>query len=160
MNSYMLKAYLDLHLLMFDIPNLCDSVLRFRRIRKIYKKNAKDSHQDYPAIASRCCMKNFPYQMAGSFKSYYARTKHASIRFYKNGSLIQKMNALGGIGQYDKNGVCKHKIGSCAEQHAAELLLRDNPTCNLNNILFSTPIRPRTNEPRAYCNHCVTIFNL
>jgi len=161
MNLYLLRTYMDLQLLLFDIPNLCDSVIRLRKIRKTKNPKSKYKDQDYPAIVSRCCEKEFVYCVSKPFNSFYARTKSAkNPNAYRNMQLISAMNALGGIGKHPVAGGCNNKIGSCAEQHAAELLLRKNPSCKLDKIFFSNPIRPRTNEPRTFCDNCVKLFKL
>ena len=160
MNLYLLRAYLDLQLVLFDIPPLCDAVLRLRKIRKIKKVKAKNKEQDYPAVVSRCCVKDYHYTCNNPFKSYYGKTKHPNNKSYITSQMVSEMNKIGGIGNKSKSGICPFIIGKCAEQHAAELLLRENKSCKLNNILFSTPIRPRTNEPRAFCENCKQLFTL
>jgi len=168
MNLYLLRTYMDLQLLLFDIPPICDAVLRFRKIRKIKHPTTKDKDKDYPAMVSRCCEKDYIYQYGKPFESFFSRTiqvtgkKNPPQKYfrmqYRNVDLINAMNNLGGVG--GKNAFCKNIVGRCAEQMAAELLLRKNPRCQLNQILFSTPIRPRTNEPRAYCENCIKLFRL
>lgn len=162
MNLYLLRAYMDLHLMLFDIPPLCEAVLEYRRKRKVKRPKVKDDKDDYPAMVSRCCVKDFKYIPSKPFKSYYEKAKKPDPRFlwYKNNELITAMNNLGGIGKTSKFGTCTFPIGNCAEQRAAERLLRDNASCKLNHILFSTPIRPRTNEPKAYCENCKKLFTL
>lgn len=50
---------------------------------------------------------------------------------------------------------CSHPIGQCAEQHAANILLKDvNPAFDIKKeIYFSKAIRPSTGEDFDYCNN-------
>ena len=61
------------------------------------------------------------------------------------GSLYSKVN-----GNY---------IGCCAEVNAANNLLKKKPYLNLNQIVFSKPIRPRTMQKLKMCRNCKTTFN-
>ncbi len=57
---------------------------------------------------------------------------------------------------------CKHPIGQCAEQHAANLLLQQvNPALDVKSeIYFSKAIRPSTGEEFDYCDNCKVLFDL
>ena len=152
---------MDLQLLLFDIPPLCEAVIEFRRLRKIKMPKANNIVQDYPPMVSRCCVKDYKYIPSKPFKSYYAKAKFPKIvKWFKSNDLITAMTNLGGIGNLTKYGTCPFPIGNCAEQRAADLLLRENKSCKLDGILFSTPIRPRTNEPKAFCENCKQLFKL
>lgn len=141
--------YMDDLLLKKDIPEMCTVVDRWRKIRK---KDPED--KDYPAMMVSCCVS----PSNSSLKIYTKHSCKPLKKFYKNTSLITEMELLGKIGKGSK--ICANPVGQCAEQHAAEMLLRDNPTYPIKKILFSTAFRPRTNEAFDYCDNCIKIFNI
>jgi hypothetical protein len=66
-----------------------------------------------------------------------------------------KLKSIGNL--YTKqNG---NTIGCCAEVNAGNDLLRKKPYLNLNEIVFSTPIRPRTQQKMKMCKNCKLTFN-
>ncbi len=50
-------------------------------------------------------------------------------------------------------------IGCCAEVNAGNDILLKRPYLKLNQISFSTPIRPRTQQKRKVCKNCKQTFN-
>ncbi|HUH52069.1 MAG TPA: hypothetical protein VLZ11_08215 [Flavobacterium sp.] len=68
--------------------------------------------------------------------------------------LEKKLKTLGTL--YTKrNG---NTIGCCAEVNAGNDILRKKPYLNLDEIIFSTPIRPRTQQKMKMCNNCKQTF--
>lgn len=50
-------------------------------------------------------------------------------------------------------------IGNCAEVNAAQQIMEEIDNVDLNLIIFSTPLRPRTQQPVAICDNCKHTFN-
>lgn len=75
-----------------------------------------------------------------------------------NNLLLKRINdkklSLGAIGITSKN-----TIGNCAEQHTANNLATLYTDTDLDKIVFSKAIRPRTGEIRDYCDNCLTLFH-
>ncbi|MBR9847346.1 MAG: hypothetical protein GYB35_15140 [Algicola sp.] len=100
-------------------------------------------------------------------KNYVAMVVGAEFSRYKNvnrskllcstemvSKLEKKLKTLGDL--YTKrNG---NTIGCCAEVNAANDILRKNSYLDLNDIVFSTPIRPRTQQKMKMCNNCKLTF--
>lgn len=59
---------------------------------------------------------------------------------------------------------CGYPIGNCAEDHAANNLLRKNAKKatdkNINKIKFSKAYYTRTGVSLEYCDNCTTAFNI
>jgi hypothetical protein len=72
-------------------------------------------------------------------------------------SLRKKLRELGDlyIPRYG-NG---NPVGNCAEVNAAQLLMIDMEKLKIEDIIFSTPRRPRTKQPVAICENCKLTFN-
>lgn len=66
--------------------------------------------------------------------------------------LNRELRRIGGVGHESP------KIGSCAEQRAANMLLKNHGAHRMNALYFSTALRPKTMEPVDYCNNCRAIF--
>lgn len=65
------------------------------------------------------------------------------------------MNISGGAG-LQRGG---NTLGRCAEFRAANRLLLANPKFNIDDIVFSTPYRPRSiPQPRPRCINCCSLF--
>ncbi len=155
-------TYMDLMLLYEDKPRIIKSISRLREIREIMRqkgvknvKKDKDEH-DYPAMICRCCSTKC-IENKSMFVSYYGHAKSNNKKFYRNAQLVKKMDEIGGVGKH--NSSCKYPVGQCAEQHAAQFLL-NKEMCSLNEIIYSTPIRPRDNSTHDHCNNCKHILGL
>ncbi len=147
------RMLMDSDILFNKIPHICEVVHRLRRDFPNFRNKKGD--YDYPAVVAECCINNYPNQT----KVFYSRShKLRNKNYYTDSRLLSKMTDIGGLG---KAGDFKQKwkIGNCAEQRAAELLLRENKSCQLSDISFSTPIRPRTLEVIPYCRNCSSLFN-
>jgi len=100
--------------------------------------------------------KSFPAVVVGAEKS---RSKNVDKSGLLNSSeMVKKLKMrLKSIGDlYTKvNG---NSIGCCAEVNAANRLLMKKPYIDLNEIVFSTPIRPRTMQKVKMCQNCKNTF--
>ena len=72
-------------------------------------------------------------------------------------TLRKKLRELGDL-YTQKNGV-GNPIGNCAEVNATQELMINNPSLELDKVKFSTPIRPRTEQPVDVCDNCQFTFN-
>ena len=97
---------------------------------------------DYPAVAVVCHDQHCMLKRS-SYSHYPANTSWHPV-------LEQSLKRLGAIGS--------HCIGTCAEQHAANIYMKNIPESNLNNLYFSKALRPRTKEQIAYCDNCQQTF--
>jgi hypothetical protein len=89
----------------------------------------------------------------------------------RSGDIIQYCNLM------DNRFLCKHhvhswnlskvtsikkwKVGNCAEEHVANKALENVAGCNdrdIDDIIFSHAIRPRTKNTRLYCDNCLLTF--
>ena len=64
---------------------------------------------------------------------------------------------------FRSKSMCKHPIGQCAEQHAANDLLKlvGNGLNIKSELYFGKPVRTATGEDNiAYCDNCNNLFNL
>lgn len=156
-------TYLDLMLYYEDKPRIIDIISRLRKYRETMRQNGKKNvkvdkdDRDYPAMICRCCPEKCIDQKL-PFVSFFGHAKGNNKKFYRNQQLLNKMNQIGGVGNINES--CTYPVGQCAEQHAAQFLLNKVPTCNLNEILYSTPMRPRDNSFHANCNNCKDILGL
>lgn len=105
---------------------------------------------DYPATVVSCRMNN------GNRKIYHGKSGKPRLGMYEP-ILENALNQLGVVGQHAING-CPYPIGNCAEPHAANKLIRDNNHARLNQVLFSSALRPRTQQVIPYCANCRAIF--
>lgn len=106
--------------------------------------------RDYPAAVVTCRMNN------GNRKIYSEKSGRSRPGMFEP-VLENALNQLGGVGQHSGNG-CPNTIGSCAEPRAANRLIRNNNHVGLNQILFSTALRPRTGQVVPYCDNCRATF--
>ena len=72
-------------------------------------------------------------------------------------SLRNKLRQLGDI--YTQKDGKGNPIGNCAEVNATQKLMIGNPNLDLAKISFSTPIRPRTEQPVSICPNCLHTFS-
>lgn len=121
--------------------SVANNVIRCRRSPRIW---------DYPAVVVSCKMNN------GDNRIYNGKSSKPTSGMYE--PLLEiALTQLGGVGQQSRNG-CPYTIGNCAEPHAANKLLKDN-CVGLEQILFSTALRPRTRQVIPYCANCRAVFS-
>ena len=156
-------TFMDLILYYEDKPRIIEEILRMRKIRETLRKKGKKDvrkdkdERDYPAIICRC----YPAKCIDNkmpLVTFFGHSKGNNKMFYRDPQLLNKMNQIGGVGNHSTTK-CKNPIGQCAEQHAAQFLL-NKEQCRLNEIIYSTPIRPRDNSTHDYCNNCKYILGL
>lgn len=121
--------------------SVANNVIRCRRSPRIW---------DYPAVVVSCKMNN------GDNRIYNGKSSKPTSGMYE--PLLEiALTQLGGVGQQSRNG-CPYTIGNCAEPHTANKLLKDN-CVGLEQILFSTALRPRTRQVIPYCANCRAVFS-
>ena len=120
--------------------SVANNVIRCRRSPRIW---------DYPAVVVSCKMNG------GNNRIYNGKSSKPIPGMYEP-QLEIALTRLGGVGQHSGNG-CPYTIGNCAEPHAANKLLKDTHV-ELDQILFSTALRPRTRQVIPYCANCRAVF--
>lgn len=65
---------------------------------------------------------------------------------------------LGEIGKVSLKTNCKNIIGKCAEVKAANNVLKLEKRLEIDELLFTNAIRPRSLEVIPRCNNCKTVF--
>ena len=122
--------------------SVANKVIRSRRSPKIW---------DYPAAVVSCKKNN------GDNRIYSGRSSKPTSGMYE--PLLEiALTRLGGVGQASRKG-CPYTIGKCAEPHAANKVLKNTGTAvGLDQILFSTALRPRTRQVIPYCANCRAVF--
>ena len=122
--------------------SVANKVIRSRRSPKIW---------DYPAAVVSCKKNN------GDNRIYSGRSSKPTSGMYE--PLLEiALTRLGGVVQESRNG-CPYTIGNCAEPHAANKLLKNTAAAvGLEQILFSTALRPRTRQVIPYCANCRAVF--
>lgn len=105
---------------------------------------------DYPAMAA-ICHDNGCYEKRASYSHYPQKGEFHHV-------LAQKLQQLGNIG--DKNSLPgrRYIIGNCAEQHAANIFMKQLKENDLGNLYFSEAMRPRTKQIFEYCDNCRDTF--
>jgi filamentous hemagglutinin len=124
------------------VKEKCDLICK-----AVKKSKASLKINDYPAVAVGCCRNDNNRLFVETTKSRkdYARTPN----------LEQALNGIGGIGTIQNGNV----VGGCAEPKAAfEVII--NHHCNIDDLKFSTAIRPRTKGRVEYCANCRNVFDL
>lgn len=85
----------------------------------------------------------------------YADVSHAPGNTQFAPSLEAEMRRRGNIGQF----VGHTMIGACAEQHAANAVIK-NGQPDLTMLAYSSPIRPRTKLRVKPCSNCKNILGI
>ena len=117
------------------------------------KKIKKSTKKDYPAMVIACMDNSQRFVEKDTSKSHFSGKLNAQLR----NLLLVKLG--GDCGEKSNITNCKNFIGSCAEVHAVNRLLKKmNNSCDINKIIFSTPIRPRTMQKKDYCSNCRLTF--
>ena len=117
------------------------------------RRNNKDTgtwYWDYPAMAV-ICHDNGCYVKRGSYSHYPQKDEFHPI-------LKRQLEVLGKIGGHCINPGRRYIIGNCAEQHAANIFMKQCDEDNLDNLYFSRAMRPRTKQTFEYCDNCKDTF--
>ena len=119
-----------------------EKYLRHRRLPK---------EADYPAVPSACCTL--------FTQKIYVDHSRGVIAKHLNKQLRDALeNIIGPINGESPFPGCKSRIGHCAEQHAADKLLKDQPRSTICDIYFGNAYRPRTGTIIAPCDNCTSVF--
>lgn len=79
----------------------------------------------------------------------------------KNPALLRDFSVvLKGSPDKFSSQFCEFFVGRCAEAHAANLFMNDNPHIPLSDLSFSIAYDCRTVSQRSYCMNCITLFGL
>lgn len=128
-----------------SVTQYCGSVAN-----KVIRSRRNPRVRDYPATVVSCRMNN------GNRIIYNEKSGKSKPEMFEP-ILANALNQLGGVGQHSGNG-CPYPIGCCAEPRAANKLIRNNNHVGLDQILFSSALRPRTRQVIPYCDNCRAIF--
>jgi len=87
------------------------------------------------------------------------------LRKYRRNMCCQHIcNALARLSQIEKtwcdSNRKKHTIGTCAENDAADEVLKSIPNQRLSSLNFSDAYRPRTRRVIKYCEVCQKTYGL
>lgn len=145
---------------MSDINKILDSDVRSyciqldNEVKRMYplKRKGKITIQAWPAAAAACCF--------NSGGIYHENSKgYTNVKFDQR--IENEFQKLGGTKGSIVEG-CKNRLGKCAEQRAANLLLattyNNTRTYSIKRIIFSKAYRPRTMTTIPMCNNCISIF--
>jgi len=110
----------------------------------------KTWYWDYPAMAA-ICHDNGCYNKRSSYSHYPKNGEYHHV-------LEKKLQQLGNIGERSKMPGNRFIIGNCAEQHAANIYMKQCNENNLSNLYFSKAMRPRTKQIFEYCDNCKDTF--
>ena len=117
----------------------------------------------YPAMVSVCTDVNSRFASEGFADS-------PDVYEYSKTSLLSEMEAdfyqrrrIKDTDAFKKASLCTHPLGQCAEQHAANDLLRQRGAAYLNikkDIFFSKAVRPVNGKVFDPCDNCKKLFDL
>ncbi len=157
-NSFPGKPYLDERVERF--ADLVYATFDNDRVNGMMK-----SFGDYyfPAMVSVCTDVNFNFLSEGFADS-------PDVNEYKKTSMLNTMEVdfyqrrrIKGVDDFKNVSLCKHPLGQCAEQHAANDLLQTKKTENLDikrDIFFSKAVRPVNMIEFSPCDNCKKLFDL
>ena len=132
-----------------EIVNYCEHIMN-AHIQTLRKNKQGAWYWDYPAMAAIChdaaCMKK-----RSSYCHYPRKDEFHPV-------LKRQLLKLGSIGQSCSKAGWRFVIGNCAEQHAANIFMKQCGENKLKNLYFSKPMRPRTKQMRPYCDNCKDTF--
>lgn len=126
--------------------HICNTNIQTRR----NNKREKTWYWDYPAMAAICHDSGCMQKRAG-FSHYPNCTAFAPI-------LREKLEELGQIGKTSAKIGNRYTIGNCAEQHAGNHYMKAFNEDDLNDLFFSSAMRPRTKQIFPYCDNCQDTF--
>ena len=135
-----------------DVLSYCDNIIKKVLASHPNIKKKKIKIKDWPAAVSSCCFEGR--------EIYHDISKvPTNVKFDKR--IYKQFNNLGGIKEGHVKG-CNNQLGRCAEQRAANKLLKENhqkfKRRNIKDINFSTAYRPRTMGVVPMCENCKFIF--
>ena len=123
-----------------------------QRVKKRRKAHPTKKHKitDYPAIVVACGYKR-------SNTTFWDESKSPENHNYCE-KIKTRLESLGvRIGEMRCG--CDNTVGSCAEPHAADRVMKSFPGCKMNELQFSKAYRPRTAKHKRYCQNCKDTFS-
>lgn len=126
--------------------HICHNHMQVLRLNNRYKT----WFWDYPAMACIC-------HNAACTQKRASYSHHPQLDEW-HPVLSAEMQKIAPIGKQSKGAERRYIIGQCAEQHAANIYMKQLNENNLNNLFFSPAMRPRTKQVFQYCNNCSEIF--
>lgn len=133
-----------------EILHYCEHIMNAHIQTLRLNKNTESWYWDYPAMAAIChdrgCIRK-----RSSYSHYPKKDEFHYV-------LEAKLRKLGEIGERSKKPGKRYIIGNCAEQHAANIYMKEFNESNLYNLFFSKAMRPRTKQVFAYCDNCKDTF--
>lgn len=114
---------------------------------RLANPNKKHTPQDYPAVivACKCLWKS----------DIYFGESRSPVNYKYEERIKNRLELLGNI--CSKRKECPNIIGSCAEPHAADKVVKVL-NCDLDKLKFSNAYRPRTTKVIRYCLNCKQTF--
>ncbi len=129
-------------------------VTKYQVIKQMASEALERKTRNYALKLKRS--KNYVAMVVGA---EFSRTKSVDkSKLLCSTDMVSKLkNRLKSLGNLysKKNG---NTIGCCAEVNAGNDILKKKPNLNLNQIRFSTPIRPRTQQKMKMCYNCKQTF--
>lgn len=133
-----------------EIRIYCEHIMHAHIQTLRLNKDTGTWYWDYPAMAAIC--HNRVCNVKRSSYSHYPKKNE----FHP--VLEVKLLELGRIGEHSKKLGKRYIIGNCAEQHAANIFMKEYNESNLNNLFFSKVMRPRTKQVFEFCDNCKDTF--
>lgn len=156
----LMQEYMDLDIVLFHSPHVRHCVKAMRLMKKLIvntKEEDKKRCKDYPAVVVQCCVSDDLLKGRRRPLFYFGHSGSKN-KIASNPTMKERLDKL--RKNKDHSNLSKNPIGNCAEQHAAAELLENHPSCGIEQIVFSSAFRPRTDEMVRYCGNCKIIFNL
>ncbi len=135
------------------IKTLDDSayVYCFKVCKRVLASYSKPTQEDYPPMVAACKLKGVSFIDEARRKIQYC--KLMDERFLQKHNVYSwHLSLLTSI---------RWKVGNCAEEHVANKAIEKVGGCNdgdIDTIIFSHAIRPRTKCIRPYCDNCLLTF--
>ena len=134
-----------------EILHYCEHIMNVHKQVLRLNKKTGTWYWDYPAMAA-ICHDSGCYVKRASYSHFPQKNEYHRV-------LKQKLQELGGdIGERSNKPGWRFVIGNCAEQHAANIFMKQCEEDDLNNLYFSVPMRPRTKQTFPYCENCKDTF--
>lgn len=123
---------------------VCNSVLK-------RAKGKTPKIKDYPAMIVACGLKQ-------NSKDYSVETSRSCQNYKYEDVILRELEKLGKIDGRSNIKNCDNRVGHCAEPHAANELARRHNSVKIEDFEFGVAIRPRTLQPKSYCENCKHTF--
>lgn len=133
-----------------EILHYCEYIMNHHEQTQRMNKRTGTWYWDYPAMAAICHDAGC-YDKRSSYSHYPKKGEFHPV-------LKRKLLTLGEIGSYCRKPGRRYIIGNCAEQHAANIFMKQCKEDDLGNLYFSVAMRPRTKQVFDYCDNCKDTF--